>query len=215
MSLSPIEELPEEGPVAESEGPFREENGVVVIEAEHFEDAIPYRGQSWERSRTIRGHRGQAAVVAGPDQGIRIRGRYEGSSPELTYRIAFSEPGIYYVWLRAWAEDDNGNSVHLGLNGRAHRTAAGIETQSYGEWTWTRTLMDEREPASLRVDNAGSATLNLWMREDGFYVDRILLTTDRSYVPSENGPNESGRQNRPPSGRSQDPAVTSSTDDRP
>ena len=35
---------------------------------------------------------------------------------------------------------------------------------------------------------AGTHTLNMWMREDGFRVDRLLMTTDAAFSPTGTGP---------------------------
>ena len=47
--------------------------------------------------------------------------------------------------------------------------------------------------ATISVPATGVRTINLWMREDGFVVDKIVLTTNASYVPSGTGPAESPR----------------------
>lgn len=201
MTLSAIDAESSETIVAQSNAPFKEDNGVIVIEAEHIEDVRPYRGQSWQNSKAQAGFRGTGALVAGPEKGVRIRGRFERKSPEATYNVSISNTGTYYVWLRVWAESENNNSVHIGFNDRAQRSSTGIETSTYRSWTWTSQLMDTDDSASLMIRKPGIQTLNLWMREDGLYVDRILMTTDPSYVPSGNGPNESSRINRTASER--------------
>ncbi len=45
----------------------------------------------------------------------------------------------------------------------------------------------------MEVTTPGKQTLNLWMRESGAIIDRILLTPDRAYIPSGTGPAESTR----------------------
>ena len=51
--------------------------------------------------------------------------------------------------------------------------------------------------ATIEVPSAGYYTINVWMRDDGFRVDRLLLTTDRSFVPSGAGPPKSRRRDLP------------------
>ena len=34
------------------------------------------------------------------------------------------------------------------------------------------------------IDKAGVHTINLWMREDGASIDRLLVTRDGDYVPT-------------------------------
>jgi hypothetical protein len=41
-------------------------------------------------------------------------------------------------------------------------------------------------------------TVSLWMREDGFSVDKLVLTTDAAYVPTGTGPAESALVNSGP-----------------
>jgi len=45
--------------------------------------------------------------------------------------------------------------------------------------------------ACIVVTNAGPHTINFWMREDGFYFDKFLLTTDTAFAPTGVGPAES------------------------
>ena len=174
-------------------GLFREENGLLVIEAEHFESSRTYNRQSWNMSLEHTGYSGSGAVVVTPDRGVRIRSRYNKRSPELTYLAEFTETGTYYVWMRVWAEDRNSNSVHLGVNGEANRSSSYIGTEIYRRWIWTRKQLDSNDYASLRINSPGVKRINLWMREDGFFVDRIILTRDRYFAPKDMGPAESLR----------------------
>ena len=45
--------------------------------------------------------------------------------------------------------------------------------------------------ASFNVSSTGMHTVNVWMREDGFRFDKLVITTDPGYVPSGQGPAES------------------------
>jgi len=47
--------------------------------------------------------------------------------------------------------------------------------------------------ATFNVASTGVHTVNVWMREDGFVFDKIVLTTNASYTPTGNGPAESSR----------------------
>src|SRR5262249_44522953 len=123
---------------------------------------------------------------------------YQTTSPELQYQVQFTTPGTYYVWVRAWADDDNDNSVHVGLDGQAVESADRVSTNQYGGWVWFDTTM-AGAVATLVVPSAGVHTINVWMREDGFRLDRLLLTTNGSAAPSGDGPPEiSGSGASPP-----------------
>ncbi len=186
----------EEAVVASNSSPrgtYDAVNGRVVIEAEHFIDDRSYNGQEWSVQRDKAGYTGNGAIVVAPDRGVRIRSRYNKRSPEVTYPVYFEEPGRYYIWMRVWADDNNSNSAHLGINGAANRSSSYIGTDTYRRWVWTRERQDSGENASVDVLSAGMKELNVWMREDGFYIDRIILTKDRSFRPEGNGPAESSR----------------------
>ncbi len=174
-------------------GHYQERDGQVVIEAEHYASSRAYKNQSWGISSQVGGFRGSGAVVVEPDRGVRIRSRYNKRSPELTYEVDFSETGTYYVWLRVWAENNNSNSVHLGINGEANRSSSYIGTETYGQRIWTRKQQDSDDYASMRIRSRGTKKINLWMREDGLFVDRIILTKDRYFAPEGSGPEESMR----------------------
>lgn len=47
-------------------------------------------------------------------------------------------------------------------------------------WTWHNDTMDAA-PATFVVAAAGVHTVNVWMREDGFFFDKIFLTTNAAY----------------------------------
>ena len=47
-------------------------------------------------------------------------------------------------------------------------------------WDWEETLGGGAD-AKIVVSTPGVHTFNLWMKEDGLYVDRIILTTDVNY----------------------------------
>lgn len=47
--------------------------------------------------------------------------------------------------------------------------------------------------ATINVSTPGEHTLNVWMREDGTMLDKVVLTTSNSYTPSGAGPPPSPR----------------------
>jgi RHS repeat-associated protein len=54
------------------------------------------------------------------------------------------------------------------------------------QWTWAG------QPAFV-VTTTDVYTVNLWLREDGLRIDRLLLTTDTNYVPTSFGPTETAQ----------------------
>ena len=168
---------------------FVERDGIVVMEAEDYNLTIPRSGDSWVLHTDVAGYVGGGSLRAEPDGSPTIDTGYLTTSPELQYRVQFATTGTYYVWLRVRAPDTYGNSAHAGLDGVGPASADRLNTTSFNSWVWTRDTIDA-VPATLSITSTGIHTIHLWMREDGLYVDRLILTTDAGYTPSGSGPAE-------------------------
>ena len=107
-------------------------------------------------------------------------------SPELAYRINFTTPGWYYVWARVRTVDYEGEGFYFSE-----------DTWHYGgwisdywthdkdeKWTWVKVTKDDY--SGFWVEQGGTThTYNIWMHEDGIYIDRIYMTLDPNEVPSD------------------------------
>jgi hypothetical protein len=126
-----------------------------------------------------------------PNNGGNVNTGYTTGSPQLDFPIQFTTTGTYNVWLRGSAATGDDDSCHVGLDGQGPASSDRISTfgTSLG---WTRATMDG-PVATIVVSTTGVHTLNLWMREDGLVIDRLLLTTNGGFTPSGAGPAESPR----------------------
>jgi hypothetical protein len=192
-SKSNVLNLIEITPIVESAPPphvaYQEQNGLVVIEAENAMRFTDRSGYSWRPQTDVGGFAGPSFVRAEPEQKSGAADPYSAYSPSLEYTINFTTPGRYYVWVRAFANDSGANSLHLGWNGAEISMGRNLSWSETGVWVWTRRV--ESGTAQITVDAAGQHTLNVWMREDGARLDRLILTTDPNYTPTDNGPAES------------------------
>jgi lysophospholipase L1-like esterase len=146
-------------------GGFQQSNGLVSIEAEHAHNNIARSSHAWTVFTTLAGFSGTSAMEASPDNKLRITSNIETTSPQLDYQINFSDSGAHVLWIRGNGPKFASDSMHAGLNG-------GVT-------------------ASITVPHSiGSHTLNIWMREDGVRIDKIVVTNDGS-TPSGVGPPES------------------------
>lgn len=183
--------------------PFEEQNGLVVIEAEHPQADYQKGGNFWEFEASQDGKSGDGYFVAGPDAAKVRDTDYVQNAPELQYKIQIQNPGTYYVWIRGYAPDGGSDSINVGLDGQAIDTSDRINFWPAGKWLWTNQTQDKDAAgkplkAVITVSSAGIHTLNVWMREDGLIFDKILLTKDPNFVPKDLGPNESYRNYTPP-----------------
>jgi len=83
--------------------------------------------------------------------------------------------------------------VNVGIDGALPETADRISTFPDGAgFVWSAATLDNAR-ATLQVAAPGEHTINVWMREDGFILDKILMTSSAQYQPTGVGPVESNR----------------------
>src|SRR5207249_677605 len=156
---------------------FTEANGVVLIEAEDFATNLsPRSAHSWISSNAVSGFSGSAYMEATPDNGANITANWQTTSPELDYSVQLTNGATYYVWIRGYATTNVDDSIHAGMDGVTN-TADSITlmTTQYGAWSWT-TNRTSPSPRPTVSGAAGLHTFQVWMREDGMRVDRVVLT---------------------------------------
>ena len=160
--------------------------GVVSIEAQDYHHTTaPNEFHQWVTVDDNAASGGQS-LQALVDNGANHNTGYESSSPRLDYEINFTQTGTHYVWIlgKAGGTDvGSSDSIHAGLNGQGLSTSDRIFgfDDTYG---WSNDTMDAAK-ATIEVSETGIHTFNLWMREDGFMVDKIILTTDHNYDPTQ------------------------------
>ena len=166
------------------------------MEAEGFDSNTPATFQgtthAWQPIDEFAG--AQAMQSLPDDSNVSIQRENLDSSPRLDYNLLLEEAGTYRIWLRV-SPIASGNTVYAGLNGTLSEVGASGHLQGNNigslQWEWisaSETIFIE----------AGMQTFNLWMRENGFYIDRIILANNDTFeAPSDAGPPTS-RRNRPP-----------------
>ena len=165
-------------------------DGIVSVEAEHFMANVPQGGHAWTATPTS-GFSGTHAMAATPNTGVTRDTAFLNTSPRLDYRIQFVRTGTHYVWIRGIGPSGGDDSLHAGLNGAALSTSDRI-TGFGPNFVW-RNATTDGPVATLEIPSVGVHTINLWMREDGVIVDKLVLTANASYTPTDTGPPESAR----------------------
>jgi hypothetical protein len=169
---------------------FQEAGGQVVMEAEHFIRNFGRDGHTWQTQTSLPGATDPGYLSAAPDTDLRFTTVNSGN-PQLDYTINFTTTGTYYVWLRGYAPNAAGDSIYVGLNDQPVITLTGFAPRM---WSWANHSPQEI-PVTIEITGTGEHVLHLWMREDGLRIDRLLLTTNSGYQPTDNGPAESERAN--------------------
>ncbi|WP_116125728.1 T9SS type A sorting domain-containing protein [Lewinella sp. IMCC34183] len=100
---------------------------------------------------------------------------------DVSYDIAFTQTGTYHMWIRIIAPDNDARSFHLLLDGAV--VMDDLETSDgFTTWRW------EKIAATVPIGSAGTHRLTIRHREDGFRMDKIVLSTFSNYNPTGYGP---------------------------
>ena len=196
-------------------------DGLVVMEVENFRTNTPQGVNTWTFVTAPAGFQGSGAMQAQPDGvGFNNTG-YDTMSPRLNFQVAFISTGTHYVWVRGISIaglSGSSDSIHSGLDGGVIATADRLNSFTDTGYTWHNNTMDAGAACTFDVPTVGVHTVNLWMREDGFTADRLLLTTTANYMTNGNtaaGPAESNQIPDPspaaPTGLTATPGPTSIT----
>jgi Gylcosyl hydrolase family 115 C-terminal domain len=190
---------------------FVEQDGIVAVEAEHFQrqsmnsvrawyindatrrpivrpdhDAAPYEDASnsaYVEALPDLFHEETDPIIMKENLGA------DGSTAILHYRIRFQTPGTYHVWTRLRSNDQEDNTIQVGINGTWPATAHILQSPvNHKKWIWKSDNRISRKPweigrATIEVPTAGLHDIQFTMREDGEEFDRFILALDPAYTP--------------------------------
>jgi methionine-rich copper-binding protein CopC len=183
-------------PDAGGTGAYQFDGDTVTVEAENADAVIDRSGTGWQPTSSPVGAVGQAMVIPEAGSGWGDISEVPTQAPELSFQIEFPAAGTYDIYVRANPPDQGSNSVHVGLNGTLTTSSDGITHNGFNAWQWMKYSAAGPNPATISVPSAGVHTVNLWGREDGTPVDRIVIT--QGAAPTGEGPPESARGGDPP-----------------
>ena len=159
---------------------YLEHNGQVVVEAERFTQNLARDGHQFLPTTATADYSGTSAMRALPEDARAWPIDYLARAPELRYDVLIHHSGRYQFWVRANGAGGKSDSLHAGINGIPVGTR---QTDPDYRFVWL--LMGSVDLA------AGRQQANIWVRESGITVDKILLTADRGFIPFGTGPRAS------------------------
>lgn len=171
-------------------GAFIETSGQVVMEAEHATASAAgtgtAAGSAWQETAGPGGASG-TVMVALPNNGVGTANGTNGA--RLDFKVDFHTTGTYYIFLHIPTLPGTDDSVTVGMDGTLLQSDLGNTT---GSWRWRTT----NPMVGLNITTPGVRTFNIWMREDGCMVDKVILTTNASFTlpGTDLGPAESGKR---------------------
>jgi hypothetical protein len=182
-----------DGGADEDEDAAGTEPVILTREAEDYDANTTQGSHPWITDSTS-GHSGAGAMLAdGTGNDAIVYPDYYTQGSRLDYDVDFEREGTYYVWVRgmAWSGSD---TCMPGIDGSGWANAAnpsgalGVPVEDPAAWTWGSTDQLSSARVTVHVPSAGTHMVNIWLREDGVILDRILLTTSEDYVPTGTGP---------------------------
>ena len=158
--------------------------GLAVVRAAAFGARWPGGPHTWQPQPNALAV-GGTELVALNDANVTVDAGVETLSPRLDYPVQFVKAGTHYVWVHGQAAAQagpNGDSLHVGLNQKAVRSARRVT--SFGTtYRWSNRTMGG-PVATLQIPAPGLYTLNVWMREDGMRFDGLAVSSDPEFVPT-------------------------------
>lgn len=108
----------------------------------------------------------------------------------VSYKVKISNPGRYYVWAQAFSSGTEDNGVHVGLNEQWPESGTRMQwCDGKGKWTWSSAQRVPENhcgvPKTIYLDfpKAGEYVISFSMREDGFEMDRWIITKKSNFNP--------------------------------
>ena len=93
--------------------------------------------------------------------------------PMVGYNIRFDHAGEYYLYIRAKGDKEK-NAISWGLNDQKLGEADGWGK----EFSW-------QKPVKLTIAKAGVHRLDIWMKTETFYLDKITIAkSSNAIVPN-------------------------------
>jgi murein DD-endopeptidase MepM/ murein hydrolase activator NlpD len=161
----------------------------VIIEPVAFTERYqPRNNRYWFCLNSISGATNECYLEATPNNGMNLDPLTPSQSPELRYNNVYlippQNPTTYYVWVCGRGDNGSNDSLHMGAGGSNISTLANIDGYNSASWVWRSQRSTNFRPTVSA--GLGQNVFNVWMREDGMRIARILMTTNPNYNPTGN-----------------------------
>ncbi|MHC4745503.1 MAG: cellulase family glycosylhydrolase, partial [Planctomycetota bacterium] len=167
-------------------GIYQESGGVCTMEAENATVDQRSDNITWISATGHSGYVGSGYMTPPDNTGTSV---VWSTGCELAWDVNIATPGTYYMAVRRIALDNGDDSARVGVGGveRDDNTFNGEATS----WQWSRGT--DFDLGSL---SAGTHTIQIRRREDGFCIDRVMIADDWSKLPAD-GSTEAGPAESP------------------
>lgn len=113
-----------------------------------------------------------------------------GAMAVIGYDVSISNPGRYFVWVRAYSTGTEDNGIHVGIDGSWPYSGQRMQwCEGKNAWTWASKQRTSEQHCGvpgliwLDIDKPGRHTVMFSMREDGFEMDAWILSSNPKFNP--------------------------------
>jgi len=203
---------------------FVEKDGVLVVEAENAVSQSHFNVRQWylttvDKTPNVKpdGDENHAETASGkayieilPDtrrtHGDRLKSgenftNTPGKMAIIYYPVQINKPGRYYFWARICCTGSEDNGIHVGIDGTWPESGQRMQfIGKHGQWQWDSKQRTDKVHTGVKykfyldVKRPGRHMIMISMREDGFELDKWMMTLERDPMRSQStemGPPES------------------------
>ncbi|MCX8129454.1 MAG: heparin lyase I family protein [Clostridia bacterium] len=160
-----------------------DDSGLIDITAVQYHYKVDKNNHSWIYASDTAATPTKYYMQALPDNGLFCDTGYINGSPSVNYKINFTTAGTYYVYIKLKGSGLSSDSLHIGLDGNEVYDGYKIPAPSQDSFKWQQ-QNGYAQRIKVDVGSTGQHTLNVYLREDGTKLERIVLTKNISYVPA-------------------------------
>ncbi len=167
-------------------------NNMIVIEGE-----TGTVNNSWQVNNSVAGFTGTGYMQV-PDNDVNFvddPSDLDSNDPRIDYTINFTRTGNHYLWIRVYADTNQGDDsawfAFDDTNGNLAGSSGGepyLDVDTNSSWDWIGVFNNEAGRIDFNVGSTGNHTISIYADEDGFIIDRLVITTDVNFVPVGDGP---------------------------
>jgi len=170
-----------------------DEYNLVVMEAENFSSNTPVNDDMWTLTDSPISFSGQGAMMAVASVSLpEVSKALE--SAILSYNINFIRAGRHYFWAHASRTGGSDDSFHAGADGTILDGGTFINFEESvsdeTDWEWVHHSGVAAGNGYIDIPSTGVHNFNVYIRESGFKIDKVIITSDSNYVPEGLGPEE-------------------------
>ncbi len=161
---------------------YRTGEGIAVIEAEQYTYNMTglreYECQPWGPVNDPNTSGGRYMTTV--ERGETVPNNRVWSAPMLDYEVSIENADYFYLHVRHKASRNN-NALHVAID---YNHLGVWNLNEVSDWSWQRVGIGNI------YKNSGTFLLSLIMRDDATPIDKIILTTNPYYYPTNDGPIE-------------------------